>query len=52
MKITYTPSMKDGSGGKPGPQVDMHEWTVKDGKVSQVKFFWGSAAALDSIWSG
>ena len=47
---TYTPKHK--TTGKSAPkQYDMHEWTVKDGKISQIKFYWGKCDQLDSIFA-
>lgn len=49
MKATYTPVLKS-SGKAMGPQEDIHSWTVKDGKISEAKFFWGNTKDLEELW--
>ena len=49
MKATYTPVLKS-SGKAMGPQEDLHCWTVKDGKISEAKFFWGNTKDLEELW--
>ena len=50
MSITAKPKMK--ATGKEGAlQYDLHEWTVKDGKISKVKFFWGNTKDLSDLWA-
>ena len=50
MKATHSPAKKDGSKSI-GPQCDMQEWTVKDGKIAKAKFFWGNEKALEELWA-
>ena len=50
MKATYTPKMKS-SGKEMGMQTDLHEWTIKDNKISSCKFFWGDIPALEALWA-
>ena len=49
MNATYTPVLKS-SGKAMGPQEDLHCWTVKDGKISEAKFFWGNSKDLEELW--
>ena len=49
MKATYDPHHKT-TGKSAGPQADMQEWTVKDGKVTEAKFFWGNEKAMNDIF--
>lgn len=51
LKTTYTPKMK-ANGKTVGEQADLHEWTVgADGKIAQVKFFWGNQKDLADLWA-
>jgi len=50
LKCTYS-AVKKSSGKSISTQEDLQEWTVKDGKVAQVKFWWGGPEALASLWA-
>lgn len=48
---TYGAKNKETGKSTPEKVTDMHTWTVKDGKVASVKFFWGNIAALDATFA-
>jgi len=50
MKATYEPVVK-ASGKSVGPQCDLQEWTVKDGKIARAHFFWGNTKALEEMFA-
>ena len=50
MKATYKPKMKS-NGKEMGEQCDVHEWTVKDGKIASCHFYWGNQKDLNDLWA-
>lgn len=50
VKTSYTPTVN--ATGKTGCKMnDLHRWVVTGGKISQVKFLWGSPEQLDELFN-
>jgi len=50
-KASYTPTVKATMKLSDKKMADSQTWTVKDGKVQEVKFTWGDEAALNALFA-